>query len=187
MNPLALELRRSTPSRLLAEPAPDAAQLLELLRIASRVPDHGALAPWRFLTLRGAARVQLGEALAERSIALNPDIEPSALDKERNRFVQAPLVVAVIGCYVQPHRIPLIEQQLTSGCVCFGLLQAAQAAGFGAQWLTGWAAYDTEIRARLRVDDHEAIVGFIHLGTPRDSVAERPRPDPALRLQDWTP
>jgi nitroreductase len=187
MNLFALDQRRSTPSRLLGEPAPDADQLLELLRLASRVPDHGALAPWRFLTIRGEARVQLGAALAERASALNPDIEASALDKERKRFIQAPLVVTVIGCYTQPHKIPLVEQQLAVGCVCFSLLQTAQAAGFGAQWLTGWAAYDPEIRGRLGLAENEAVVGFIHIGTPRDSLPERPRPDPGARLQDWTP
>lgn len=187
MNPFALDQRRSTPSRLLGEPAPDAGQLLDLLRVASRVPDHGALAPWRFLTVRGDARAELGAALATRALALNPDIEAAALDKERKRFLQAPLVVAVIGCYIQPHKIPLVEQQLTAGCVCFSLLQAAQAAGFGAQWLTGWAAYDPEIRARLGLEENEAVVGFIHIGTPRDSLPERPRPDPGARLQDWTP
>jgi nitroreductase len=101
MNPFALDQRRSTPSRLLGEPAPDSGQLLDLLRVASRVPDHGALAPWRFLTIRGDARAELGTALATRALALNPDIEAAALDKERKRFLQAPLVVAVIGCYIR--------------------------------------------------------------------------------------
>lgn len=187
MSVLTLDQRRSVPSRLLSEPAPDEAQLLELLRIASRVPDHGALAPWRFLRIRGEARQHLGERLAARAQALNPDIDAAALDKERKRFVQAPLVIAVIGCYQQPHRIPLIEQQLSAGCVCLALLQAAQAAGFGGQWLTAWAAYDEDIRAALGVAESEAIVGFVHLGTPRDQIPERPRPDVAARLTDWTP
>jgi nitroreductase len=187
MNPLALEQRRSTPSRLLGEPSPDASQLIELLRVASRVPDHGGLAPWRFLAIRAEARARLGELLAERAQALDPNTDATALEKERKRFLQAPLVIAVIGCYLQPHRIPLVEQQLTVGCVCLQLLQAAQAAGFGGQWLTGWAAYDPLVRARLGVGETEAIVGFIHLGTPRDAIPERPRPDPQARLQDWTP
>lgn len=187
MNPLALEQRRSTPSRLLGEPAPDPTQLLSLLGVASRAPDHGALAPWRFLCIRGDARARLGEMLVDRALALNPGADAATLEKEHKRFLQAPLVVAVIGCYQQPHRIPLVEQQLAVGCVCLQLLQAAQAAGFGGQWLTGWAAYDPEIRARLGVAESEAIVGFIHLGTPRDTLPERPRPDPSTRLQDWTP
>lgn len=187
MNPLALEHRRSTPSRLLGEPAPDPAQLIALLRVASRAPDHGALAPWRFLCIRGDARARLGEMLVARTQTLTPEADAATLDKERKRFVQAPLVVAVIGCYQQPHRIPLVEQQLAVGCVCLQLLQTAQAAGFGGQWLTGWAAYDSEIRAKLGVLDNEAIVGFIHLGTPKDTIPERPRPDPLDRLKDWAP
>ncbi|MFN7784089.1 MAG: nitroreductase [Lysobacterales bacterium] len=186
MQSLVLDQRRSTPSRLLGEPAPDDNQLGELLRIASRVPDHGALAPWRFLRLQGEARVQLGEALAVRARVLDPMIDETALDKERNRFVQAPLVIVVIGCYQHPHKIPVVEQQLTAGCVCFCLLQAAQAAGFGAQWLTGWAAYDPEIRARLGLSETEAVVGFIHIGTPKGAAPERPRPDPSMRIADWT-
>ncbi len=183
---LVLDQRRSTPSRLLGEPAPDDTQLAELLRIASRVPDHGALAPWRFLRVQGDARARLGEALAARAQSLNPDMDEAALDKERKRFVQAPLVLVVIGCYQQPHKIPVIEQQLTVGCVCFGLLQAAQAAGFGAQWLTGWAAYDPAIHALLGLSESEAVVGFVHIGTPTGAIAERPRPAPSARLADWT-
>lgn len=182
---LDLSLRRSTPSRLLGEPGPDDAQLLQMLGIASRVPDHGALAPFRFLRILGEARSRLGELLVERKLELEPDSEPAVLEKERGRFMHAPVIVAVIGVYQTPHRIPLIEQQLTSGCVCHALLQAAQAAGFGAQWLTGWAAYDPTIRTALGLAANEAVVGFVHIGTPRGAANERPRPDPAQRLSDW--
>lgn len=183
---LTLDQRRSTPSRLLGEPGPDGQQLAELLRIASRVPDHGALAPWRFLSIRDDARAQLGQALADRAQSLNPEIDAAALDKERKRFLHAPLVIAVIGCYQQPHKIPLIEQQLTAGCVCFALLQAAQAAGFGAQWLTGWAAYDPAILGALGLGPDEEVAGFVHLGTPAEAAPERARPDPRALLSDWT-
>lgn len=182
---LDLSQRRSTPSRLLGEPAPDADQLLRLLEVASRVPDHGALAPFRFLSIRGEARARLGERLVRRTLELQPDASEAVLEKERGRFTKAPLVLVVIGVYQTPHRIPMIEQQLTCGCVCHTLLQAAQAAGFGAQWLTGWAAYDPEIGAALELAPNEAVVGFIHLGTPQAPAAERPRPDPALRLTEW--
>lgn len=182
---LDLAKRRSTPSRLLAEPGPDDAQLLQLLTLAGRVPDHGALAPFRFLRIRGEARARLGELLVRRKLELEPETAQAALDKERGRFLQAPLVVAVIGVYQTPHGIPLVEQQLSCACVCHALLQVAQAAGFGGQWLTGWAAYDTSIRAALGVCESEAVVGFIHLGTPTTESNERPRPDPATRLTDW--
>jgi len=186
MPSLALHQRRSVPSRLLDDPAPSDEALIDLLKVASRVPDHGALTPWRFLRIRRQQGADLGELLAERTLELEPETPAAALTKERGRFVQAPLVIAVIGCYQQPHRIPLVEQQLTVGCVCFNLLQAAQAAGFGAQWLTSWAAYDPSIRAALGIAENEAVVGFIHIGTPREQIGERPRPDPSARLTDWS-
>jgi len=93
----------------------------------------------------------------------------------------------VIGCYRVPHKVPVIEQQLTAGCVCLQLLQAAQAAGFGAQWLTGWAAYDPVITARLGLGPDESVVGFIHIGSASDAAPERPRPDPSERLAQWQP
>lgn len=185
MHTLTLDQRRSTPSRLLGAPGPSESEQLELLRIASRVPDHGALAPFRFLRICGDQRLHLGELLAQRKRVLEPDCDDNALAKERGRFASAPLIITVIGCYSSPHKIPLIEQQMTAGCVCLSLLQAAQAAGFGAQWLTGWAAYDGEIRQALGVAENEAIVGFIHIGSAREQINERPRPDPTTRLQDW--
>ena len=187
MTALVLEHRRSTPSRLLGEPGPSGSQLLEMLRVASRVPDHGALAPFRFLRVTGDARAQLGDRLAARKLELEPDCDASVLAKERGRFVAAPVVVTVIGCYQAPHKIPVIEQQLTAGCVCFSLLQTAQAMGFGAQWLTAWAAYDPIIAGHLGLSNSEAVVGFIHIGTAREEIKERPRPDVLERLQDWQP
>lgn len=184
---LELAQRRSVPSRLLQDPGPDPAQLIELLRIATRVPDHGALAPFRFLSIRAEARSALGELLAQRKAELDPEAGAPALDKERGRFSFAPLVVVVIGCYRVPHKIPLIEQQLTAGCVCLQLLQAAQAAGFGAQWLTGWAAYDPVITARLGLGPDESVVGFIHIGSATDAAPERPRPEPSERIAEWRP
>ena len=187
MTVFVLERRRSTPSRLLGEPGPSDSQLLEMLRVASRVPDHGALAPFRFLRVAGDARAQLGDRLAARKLELEPGCDEGVLTKERGRFVAAPVVVIVIGCYQTPHKIPAIEQQLTAGCVCFSLLQIAQAMGFGAQWLTAWAAYDPIIAGQLGLADSEAVVGFIHIGTARESVGERPRPDVLERLKDWHP
>jgi nitroreductase len=185
MHTLTLDQRRSTPSRLLVDPGPGESEQLELLRIASRVPDHGAVAPFRFLRIRGDERARLGELLAHRKRELEPECDENALAKERGRFVSAPVVITVIGCYQSPHKIPVIEQQMTAACVCLTLLQAAQAAGFGAQWLTGWAAYDVVIRQRLGITESEAVVGFIHIGSAREQINERPRPDPAARLQDW--
>jgi len=183
----ALDARRSTPSKQLQAPGPDQATLLQMLRSAVRVPDHGKLVPFRFLTISGDRRQALGEFLAARSRELDPDAAEATVEKDRQRFSFAPLIVTVIARLQPDHKVPAQEQLLTAGCVCFALLQAAQAYGFGAQWLTAWMAYDPAVAAHLGLVDNERIVGFIHIGTPRLAAPERERPDPAALLQDWTP
>ena len=182
-----LDIRRSTPSRLLGPPGPDDTTLLRMLQTAVRVPDHGKLAPFRFLRIRGDARHALGEALVARARDLDPDASSAVLEKDRARFSHAPLIVAVIARLDARHKVPDQEQLLSAGCVCFALLQSAQALGFGAQWLTGWAAYDAAICGILGLQADEKIVGFIHIGTPRMEAPERDRPDAAALLGDWDP
>jgi nitroreductase len=185
MDPLAtLDARRSVPSRLLTVPGPDPAQLQRLLAAASRVPDHGKLVPWRFLLITGDVRLRLGDLLAARSFERDPCASPAAIDKDRRRFSFAPLIVTVIGRLTPGHKVPEIEQLLTGGSVCFALLQAAQALGFGAQWLTGWAAYDPVVTARLGLAENERVLGFVHIGTPTDGAPERDRPDVAGLTSD---
>jgi nitroreductase len=181
-----LHARRSVPSRLLREPGPSDEQLTALLHAAVHVPDHGRLAPWRFLRLRGAARALLGELLASRQRERDPGVADAVVEKDRARFNHAPLVLVVIVSRVPGHKIPEQEQLLSAGCVCFSLLQAAQALGFGAQWLTGWAAYDEVIAAHLGLGPQEGIVGFVHIGSSDEPAPERERPDPMTRLIDWT-
>lgn len=183
----ALDERRSVPAKQLTEPAPDQAMLLRLLQSAVRVPDHGKRTPWRFLAIRGDARHELGERLAARGRERDPDAGDAAVEKDRMRFSHAPLVVAVIAQLGPDEKIPEQERLLSAGCVCFALLQAAQGAGFGAQWLTGWPAYDAEVGNWLGLAEHERIVGFIHIGTPRLDPPERERPDPRELLTEWTP
>lgn len=182
----ALDARRSVPARQLDAPGPDEAQLLRMLRSAVRVPDHGKRVPFRFIRIAGADRDALGERLAARSLARDPAIAEAALDKDRKRFSHAPLVLAVVTVLdADDVAIPEIERHLTAGCVCFALLQAAQAMGFGASWLTGWPAFDDEVMGLLGLAAHERIAGFIHIGTPRIEAPERERPDPAALLTDW--
>ncbi|WP_449465909.1 nitroreductase family protein [Stenotrophomonas humi] len=183
----ALDQRLSVPSRQLGEPAPDADTLLRMLQSAVRVPDHGKLVPYRFLQLRGDARHALGEFLAQRSRQRDPQAAEAVVEKDRLRFSHAPLIVTVIARLQPDHKVPVQEQLLTAGCVCFALLQAAQGAGFGAQWLTAWMAYDAEVSRHLGLVGNERIVGFIHIGTPKLDVPDRERPDPATLLQDWQP
>jgi len=178
-------MRRSVPARQLREPGPDDATLLRMLQSAVRVPDHGKRVPFRFLRIRGEARARLGEALAARALELDPEASEAALDKDRQRFSHAPLVVAVVAV-LDPHddKIPELERLLSAGSVCFALLQAAQALGFGASWLTGWPAYDPAVLRLLGVGADERVVGFIHVGTPAMEAPERDRPDPAALLRD---
>ena len=182
-----LDARRSVPAMQLCAPGPDTPQLLRMLRSAVRVPDHGKRVPWRFVRIEGAARLALGDRLARRSRELHPDASDAAIDKDRQRFSHAPVIVAVFAAQGPDEKIPASERLLSAGCVCFALLQAAQAFGYGACWLTGWAAYDPEIRRVLGVADDEAVAGFIHIGTIRQNAPERDRPDPAGLLTDWTP
>lgn len=179
--------RRSVPSRLLGEPGPDPAQLRAMLAEAVRVPDHGKLTPWRFLAIRGDARHVLGGHLAARTLEKDPAAAPAVVDKDRARFSQAPLVLVVVACPVPGHKVPVQEQLLSGGALCFALLQAAQALGFGAQWLTGWAAYDPKILQLLGLAEGEQVLGFVHIGTPEGTAPERQRPDPDALLSEWLP
>jgi nitroreductase len=182
-----LRRRRSVPSRLLTAPGPDDDQLLAMLAEAVRVPDHGKLVPWRFVRIAGAARHALGELLAARTLERDPSAPAAVIEKERQRFAHAPVIVAVVGRLQEGHKVPVQEQLLSGGAVCFALLQAAQGLGFGAQWLTGWAAYDPVVTARLGLDAHERVLGFVHIGTASAEAPERVRPDPRELLSDWVP
>jgi len=182
-----LRHRRSTPSRLLGPPGPDAGQLRALLECAVRVPDHGKLAPWRFIAIAGEAKAGLGEFLAARSRERDPDAAPALVEKDRLRFSYAPLVLAVIARLTPGHKVPEQEQLLSGGALCFQLLLAADAMGFGAQWLTGWPAYDPAVATRLGLVEHERVLGFLHLGTAREAAPERERPDPMSLLTELSP
>ena len=188
--PTALDLlktRRSVKPIELRAPGPDRDQLATILTVASRVPDHGKLTPWRFLAIQGDARQGLGDRLAARGLERDPDAGEAAVEKDRMRFSHAPLVLVVIA-QLGPHaKIPEQERLLSAGCVCFALLQAAQALGFGAQWLTGWPAYDSEVKRWLGLGEHEHVAGFIHIGTPKLEAPERERPDPRGMFAEWTP
>ncbi|KAF1708802.1 nitroreductase [Pseudoxanthomonas kalamensis DSM 18571] len=177
--------RRSVPSRQLGEPGPDHATLQRMLQAAVRVPDHGKLVPFRLLAIAGDDRLALGEFLAARSLQRDPQAPTAAVEKDRQRFSFAPLIVAVVARSVAHPKVPEQEQWLTAGSVCFALLQAAQALGYGAQWLTGWAATDPAVLHHLGLAEDEGIAGFIHIGTPKLEAPERDRPDPATLLQWW--
>lgn len=182
-----LQQRHSIPSRQLGEPAPDEATLAALLEAAIRVPDHGKLVPFRLIRLQGEAKLRFGERLAAMAIRNNPDLSDAKREKERLRYTFAPLVLVVVACIDDESSIRPIEQTLTAGCVAHNLLLGAYALGFGAQWLTGWAAYDREAAAMLGLASNEHVVGFVHLGTPQLDVPDRDRPALGDLLSTWTP
>ncbi len=183
----ALDARQSVPFVLLQEPGPDQATLLRILASAVRVPDHGRRVPFRFLSIRGEARRAFGQRLAARHREADPGAGESAVAKDLDRYLHAPVIVVLIARLGPDDKIPAQERLLSAGCVGFALLQAAQATGFRGCWLTGWAAYDRGVAALLSLDEDEHVIGFIHLGTPKRDVAERERPDPVQLLTEWTP
>jgi nitroreductase len=181
--PEALEFlltRRSRPAKLLAPPGPGRDEILRLLTAAVRVPDHGKLEPWRFVVLDGAARARFAAAIRARAAETGQDADKGAL-----AFEQAPVAVAVVGSPKPSDKIPAIEQTLSAGCVALSLLNAALASGWGASWLTGWAAYDrTLVERELGLAPEEWIAGFVYLGTCGVEVPDRPRPE-VTTLATW--
>ena len=171
----ALGRRRSVLARNLRGPGPDAESLQCILTIATRVPDHGQIGPWRFVVFEGDARLAFGDILAERYQALHPGTDELALEQERGRFMRAPIVVAVISAPDLERRIPEWEQRMSAGAVCLNMLNAATLSGFGAQWLTEWYAYDDAVLAALDLELHEKIAGFVYIGTAIEAPRERPR------------
>lgn len=175
----ALELlksRRSVKPMELAGPGPTASDIDTLLRIASRVPDHGKLAPWRFIVFEGDARVTAGEAIASVFRADHPDASPDQIEFERKRLARAPLVIAVVS-RAGPHvKIPEWEQQLSAGASAMSLVFAAHAIGYAATWITEWYAYDRRVLDVLGLAVNERIAGFVHIGRSTRPPEERARP-----------
>lgn len=177
-----LARRRSLVVREMGPPGPARADLDRLLAIACRVPDHGKLAPWRFVVIAGRARARLGEVVAAAFQKRQPDAAPTTLDLERGRFLRAPVVVAVVAAPIAHPKVPEWEQVLSAGAVCHQLLLAANAAGFAAQWLTEWYGYDRDVLAALGLVGGERLAGFIYIGSSDAMPEERRRPDPATRI-----
>ena len=171
-----LKTRRSVKPMELTGPAPSAAEIDTLLGIASRVPDHGKLAPWRFIVFEGDARLAAGEAIARAFRADRPDATPEQIEFERARLAGAPLVIAVVS-RAGPHvKIPEWEQQLSAGASAMSLVFAAHALGYAASWITEWYAYDRRVLDALGVTAGERIAGFVHIGRPAKPPEDRPRP-----------
>jgi nitroreductase len=180
-----LRTRRSGRPRDLVEPGPDAAELRTIFEIAMRVPDHGKLAPWRFVHVPRSARGDLHRLLDRACREGNS--APSRLEMEAHeRFAnQAPELVVVISAPVVPHKIAVWEQELSCGAAIMNLLVAAHALGFAGGWITGWAAYSETVR-RAFCGEGERIAGFLFLGTPGGELEERVRPAYEQVVSEWS-
>lgn len=173
-----LSTRRSIPIPMLAEPAPTGDELERILTIAARVPDHGKLAPWRFILYRGPAAAAIGEALAEVVAGREGERMTDTRRKvEAERFTRAPLVIGVVSTAREHVKIPIWEQQMSAGAAAMNLVHAVHAFGYAANWVTEWVAYDDEAKAILGISPEEKVVGFVHVGTPSEPPSERPRPE----------
>ncbi|MEX0312343.1 MAG: nitroreductase family protein [Tateyamaria sp.] len=172
--------RRSRPAKTLTEPVPDRQTIAHLLTAAARTPDHGKLEPWRFIVLGKGAMPRLAQ-IAERR-GKERGMEADQIAKGRSQFDQGHLAVAVIEIDRQVEKIPTLEMTYSAGAVCLSLLNAALAAGWGANWLSGWPSHDRGFMTdALGLGEHERIAGFIHIGTETSAPPERPRPDvPAI-------
>ena len=181
-----LQTRRSARPRDLVAPGPDAEQLKTILRVASRIPDHGKLHPWRFVHVPAEARGPFAALLQRAYREERP--EPGRLEIEENeRFAhQAPTLIVALSSPIVPHKIPLWEQQLSCGVACFSLLAGAHALGFAGGWVTGWAAYSDIVRDAFGTAE-ERIAAFIFLGTPSIPLEERPRPELSEIVTEWSP
>lgn len=178
-NPAAMDFllsRRSRPAKTLAFPVPTDQELQPILTAAARTPDHGKLEPWRFIILTDAALPRLADLTEQRGLSLG--IDTDKLAKAKAQFASAGLVVAVISSPKPSEKVPYLEQIYSAGAVCLALVNAALASGWGANWLSGWMAFDSEILSHgLKLSEGETVAGFIHIGSETSAPPDRPRPD----------
>src|ERR1700710_53815 len=171
-----LKTRRSVKPREMSGPGPSPAELETILPGGARVPDHGKLAPWRFIVFEGDARARAGEIIANVFTRKNPQAPATDVEVEKRRLMDAPLVIAVVS-FTRPHpKVPEWEQQLSAGASAMNIVTAATALGYGANWLTGWWAVGPGGLGGLGVEAGEKKRGFIHIGTPSKPNEDRPRP-----------
>lgn len=177
--------RRSRPAKTLVAPAPTRAQLLPLLTAAARTPDHGKLEPWRFVVIEKPAMARLAELTVQAGARLGKS--EADIIKGRSQFDLGHLAVVVVEVQKDSAKIPAIEQSYSAGAVCLALLNAALAAGWGANWLSGWASHDRRFcQDAFGLQDHERVAGIIHIATQGSVPPERPRPDLSA-LTTWMP
>ena len=178
--------RNSVPIPELREPGPGDADIATMIAAASRVPDHGRLAPWRFILSRGEARAEIGRKLAVLAEQREGSLTEGRRNQELARFSRAPLVIGVISSPKENSKIPQWEMFLSGGLAAMNLAHAANALGYRTNMVTNWYSDVPEARAILGLAPHERVVGFVHIGTFSGTVPERPRPDPATLYADYS-
>lgn len=179
-----LTTRRSGKPRDLAAPGPSPAQLTEMCAIACRTPDHGKLAPWRFVIVAPEQRAAFATLLLDAYRADRPEAKRLELESIEQFAHQAPALVVALSSPRTDSQIPLWEQELSAGAACMNLLHAAHAMGFAGGWLTTWAAFNDQVRDAFGTAP-ERIAGFMFIGTPSRPLEERPRPDLATTVTAW--
>lgn len=171
-----LKTRRSMKPREMTGPGPSPAEIETILTIGARVPDHGKLAPWRFILFEGDARIRAGEIIANVFARKNPQASSAEIEIEKKRLTDAPLVIGVVS-FTKPHpKVPPWEQELSAGASAMNIVTAATALGYGACWLTGWFAFDRDVLDGFGLKPEEKLAGLIHIGTPSKASEDRPRP-----------
>jgi nitroreductase len=178
--------RRSVVVRNMREPGPDTAGLEKILRAGMRVPDHGRLTPWRFIVIKGENRDKMGSILGEAFKKANPDCIEEQVEIEKERFIRAPVVIAVASRTNPEHKIPEWEQILSSGAACQNMLTSALSMGYAAQWITEWYAYNDEVKAALGLEATDRIAGFIYLGSKDEEPTDRARPEYENIVSEWS-
>ncbi len=171
-----LKTRRSLKPFEMSGPGPSPTELETILTIGARTPDHGKIVPWRFIVFESDARVKAGEIFAKTFRAKNVTATQDQVDKEKGRFLDAPLVIAVVSRTAQHPKVPLWEQELSAGASCMNIVHAAHALGYVANWLTGWMAFDRDVLEALGLKPDEKIAGFVHIGKSDKPPEDRPRP-----------
>lgn len=178
-----LASRQSQPAKLFKGPVPDRAELLTILTAAVRVPDHGLLQPWRLVVLDRAAMERVADIAEAHAKSIGADAEKT--DKARGQFDRGQLAVVVISSPKPSEKVPAVEQLLSAGALCFGVVNAALARGWGANWLSGWPSHDPAFNAAaFGCSGAETVAGIVHIGTAPTPAPERPRPDLA-KIVTW--
>jgi nitroreductase len=182
---LQLLARHSTPAKELTDPAPDDAQLSQIIEVAMHAPDHGRLCPYRFITIRGDARHALAEVFAAAVKRRDAEVSEAYVAKQRDKPLRSPLIVVVVASLTDNPKIPQVEQMLSAGAAAHNVLLASNAMGFGSIWLTGDNAYDSGVCKALGLASSEKIIGFIYLGTEKRIWPSPPKPDVDEKITRW--